>query len=268
MDNKQVYDTEELYDHHMDNESQKNFMDFYGKLFSKYKIKTIHDCSIGAGGTTLPLAKLGYTVSGSDLSRNLLNRAKINFEKNGYHPDLFVADFRYFGNNLNENVDAIISTGNSLPHVNLNGFNDFLHSASKKLNNNGLLFFDIRNWDKMVREKPLIATIGSPNVTSQNSINKYMIFNWHDNGSVTFSAATSVYNNREYISLNVVHTPTSYPLLKKDIKNSISKNGYKLINFIDMDDVWVNKNWRENKSGDFDKDFDVIRWYGVLAQKL
>jgi tRNA G10 N-methylase Trm11 len=77
------------------------------------------------------LAKLGYTVTGSDLNENLLNRAKVNFEYYGFSPNLFIADFREIGELLDKNVDSIISTGNSLPHVNLEGFRAFLKSASK-----------------------------------------------------------------------------------------------------------------------------------------
>lgn len=267
MADKLVYDTEVLYDHHMDEESQEKFTNFYKELFSAYKIKTIHDCSIGAGGSTLPLAKLGYTVSGSDLNENLLNRAKMNFAESDFFPNLFIADFRYFGDILEKNVDCIISTGNSLPHVDLKGFNKFLQSASTKLNDNGLLFFDIRNWDTMVREKPIINAYDLQVMTAKEHRSRYMLFNWHDDGSVTFSLATSVYKNGEHISLDVISTPTSYPLFKTDIERCLPENRYKLIKFIDLDDIWINKDSIKNKSSNFDTDFNVIKWYGVLAQK-
>jgi len=57
MANEQIYDTEVLYDYHMDEEAQTRFANLYKEIFSTYKIRNIHDCSIGAGGSTLPLAK-------------------------------------------------------------------------------------------------------------------------------------------------------------------------------------------------------------------
>jgi 2-polyprenyl-3-methyl-5-hydroxy-6-metoxy-1,4-benzoquinol methylase len=84
-----IYDTGILYDQHMDEDAQKRFENFYRAIFAPYQIKTIHDCSIGAGGTTLPLARMGYNVSGSDLNENLLNKARENFAKYGFSPNCF-----------------------------------------------------------------------------------------------------------------------------------------------------------------------------------
>jgi len=66
MSDTLIYDTGALYNQHMSETDQKELMKFYKTVFTGHT-KTIHDCSIGAGGTTLPLAKLGYSVSGSDL---------------------------------------------------------------------------------------------------------------------------------------------------------------------------------------------------------
>ena len=268
MANKSVYDTSALYNHKMDDKSQNTFIDFYKKLFSGYIIERIHDCSIGAGGPTLPLAKLGYTVSGSDLSENLLNRAKINFAENGFFPNLFISDFREFGAKLAESVDCIMSTGSSLPHADLEGFKDFIFSASQKLNRNGLLFFDIRNWDALLREKPVFIAYDPHIMTADEHETLYLLFDWHDDGSVTFSVVTSIDKNGKHESHNIDVCPTIYPLLRKDILNCLNENGYKLIKYVDMDEIWMSRNLRYEKCGDFDKDFDNIQWYGVLAQKI
>lgn len=73
-----MYETPVLFNQNMSKEQQDKLLNFYKEVFNDYDITTIHDCSIGAGGTTLPLAKLGYKVSGSDLSETLLNKAKEN----------------------------------------------------------------------------------------------------------------------------------------------------------------------------------------------
>jgi len=268
MTDKLVYETSALYNHKMDEESQNIFIDLYKTLFNKYSIKKIHDCSIGAGGPALPLAKLGYTVSGSDINKNLLDRAKINFAENGFSINIFVSDFRELDSKLPENVDCIISTGNSLPHVNLEGFKAFLHSASSKLNRNGLLFFDIRNWDTLLREKPIFFACDPYIMNAEEHRSIYLLFNWHDNDSVTFSFVTSVDKNGKHKNHSIEVCPIYYPLLRQDILKCFYENGYKLIKYLDLDDIWFNKNLQNKKCGDFDKDFDNIQWYGVLAQKI
>jgi 2-polyprenyl-3-methyl-5-hydroxy-6-metoxy-1,4-benzoquinol methylase len=262
-----IYDTGALYGQHMGNDSQEKFMKFYGELFSEYKISTIHDCSIGAGGTTLPLAKLGYVVSGSDLNENLLNRAKTNFSDNGFNPKLFIADFRKVGEFLDKKVDCIISTGNSLPHVDLDGCNSFLNSSHKKINDNGLLFFDIRNWDTINEERSVIHAIDPKIMTAEEHKSVYLLFNWHDNGSVTFTFATSVDKNGRHFSLDTISAPVYFPLLRNDILKSLKKNGYELIKYIDMDKYWLAKGMEKEKEGEFEKDYKNIQWYWSTGKK-
>jgi SAM-dependent methyltransferase len=262
-----IYDTTALYGQHMDNNSQEKLMKFYKDLFSKYKISTIHDCSIGAGGTTLPLAKIGYNVSGSDLNENLLNRAKTNFSDFGYNPKLFIADFRNLGDLLEDKVDCIISTGNSLPHVDLNGFNSFLKSAYGKVKDDGLLFFDIRNWDTINEEKPLINAVDPKEMTAEIHRSVYLLYNWHDNGSVTFTFVTSIDKNGKHMSINTISVPSYYPLLRNDISKKMAENGYELIEYVDMDKLWLAKGMEKEKAGDFEKDYKNIQWYGILARK-
>ncbi len=268
MSNQLIYDTAALYNQHMSGESQQQFLQFYENLFRGYNITTVHDCSIGAGGTTLPLSKLGYTVSGSDLNENLLNRAVFNFSQHGYAPELFVADFRNIGDKLNRKVDCMISSGNSLPHVNLSGFHEFLKATHSVLNKDGLLFFDIRNWDAIVKEAPIIHAVDPKVMTAEEHKSLYLLFNWHDNGSVTFSFATSTDKNGKHVSMDVIQCPVYYPLLREDIMNWLNTTGYEILDFIDMDNLWIAKSKEKDKSGDFDKDFENIQWYGVLARRL
>ncbi len=263
-----LYDTGALYNQHMNDDEQQAFMGFYKDLFAEYAVKTIHDCSIGAGGTTIPLSRLGYKVSGSDLNKNLLDRAKLNFAQFNFDPHLFIADFREIGNCLEEKVDCIISTGNSLPHVDLLGFHSFLKSSSEKLTDEGLLFFDIRNWNTIVEEQPIIHAINPKIMTADEHRSVYLLFNWHDNGSVTFSFATSIDRNGKHVSMDVIPCPVYYPLLRADISKSLLEHGYELIKYIDMDAIWLAGGTEKEKTGVFDEDFANIQWYGVFARKI
>lgn len=266
MSGNLIYDTGLLYGQHMNEGAQAKLARFYEELLAGFDIKTIHDCSIGAGGATLPLAVMGYTVSGSDLSRNLLDRAQLNFDNKGFSPHLFIADFREFSNSLDSKIDCVISTGNSLPHVNLDGFNSFLRSAAEGLADKGFLYFDIRNWDAIVTEKPNIHVLVSRMMASGEHRSVFQLYNWHDDGSVTFSFATCIDINGD-VSLDVVECPVYYPLLRDDLSRSLADNGFKLLKLVDVDHLMFGENRIKEKRGEFDADFDNIQWYGVLAQK-
>ncbi len=206
-------------------------------------------------------------MSGSDLNENLLNRAKRNFAECGFAPDLFLADFREIGAHMAHKVDCMISTGNSLPHVDLEGFGAFLQSASEALGSHGFLFFDIRNWDALAEEKPIIRAMGSKTADTGERKSLYQLFNWHDNGSVTFSFATSIDQDERHVGMDVISCPAYYPLRKDDIVERLTRHGYRPLKFVDMDGLWIGRHMRKAKIGDFERDFPNIQWYGVLARK-
>jgi 2-polyprenyl-3-methyl-5-hydroxy-6-metoxy-1,4-benzoquinol methylase len=262
-----IYDTAALYGQNMSDEQQSKLMDFYHDLLEEYDIATIHDCTIGAGGTTIPLAKLGYKVSGSDISENLLERTKINFNESGYEIELFNSDLRNLDTVLREPVDCIISTGNSLPHVTNEGVRDFVKNATKCLNPRGLLFIDIRNWDQLLDEKPLIKTRDPIVMTAEEHIGLHQIFVWHDDQSVEFAFATIKDENGKHKETKMLFAPMYYPLKRSTYERILMDHGYDLINYYDLDSIWIHPSQQRPKSGSFEADFHQIAWYGILAQK-
>ncbi|WP_105619020.1 class I SAM-dependent methyltransferase [Vallitalea okinawensis] len=263
-----LYDTPALFGQNMSREQQNKFLGFYKEVFAKYNITTIHDCSIGAGGTTLPLAKLGYKISGSDLSETLLGKAKENFKKNGYDIELLISDFRNLNNVLQNTYDCIISTGNSLPHINNQDVRSFVKSISTKINENGLLFIDFRNWDKILKEKPLFNARDPLVMTEEEHTSLYHIWNWHDDQSVDFIFVTSTDKHGRHEKTSFTYAPTYYPLKYKDYENILNDAGFEIRQCFDMDYLWLNSQHKKNKTGDFHKDFNQINWYAILAQKV
>lgn len=262
------YDTSALYGQHMSREEQEAFTAFYRQIFTELPIRTLHDCSVGAGGSTIPFARLGYRVSGSDLSENLLDRARLNFREAGFEVKLDLRDFRELAGLLTERVDCIVSTGNSLPHVNLEGFRCFAASAAACLNPRGYLFFDIRNWDVMARERAPINAIDPKIMTADDYRSVFLLLNWHDDGSVTFTFATNTDHKGRHIGLETLSAPVYYPLLRADIEAVLAGQGYTVLRYIDMDDVWCGSTGTiREKTGDFEQDFEQIQWYGVLARR-
>lgn len=263
-----LYDTSALYNQNMSLSQQEKFIEFYKKVFAGYDIQTIHDCSIGAGGTTLPLAKLGYRISGSDLNESLLERAKVNFESEGFDLDVFTSDFRSLGETLPSTYDCIISTGNSLPHINNQEVADFVKTMSSKINDNGLLFMDMRNWDKNLAERPIFKAGDPFKMNAEEHASLYHIWNWHDDDSVDFVFATSIDQKGKHVETSLTYAPTYYPLRQEDYKKMLEDNGFKVVGYYDVDYIWMSSLEEKNKTADFHKDFEHIGWYAILAQKV
>ena len=263
-----LYETSALFNQNMSEKQQESFQDFYKEVFGEYDIASIHDCSIGSGGTTIPLAKLGYKVSGSDLSENLLKKAKENFERQGHCVDLFIADFRKLSEVLPNTYDCIISTGNSLPHVNNQDVANFIKSISTKVNKDGLLFIDIRNWDKILKEKPVFNARDPLVMTEEEHVSLYQIWNWHDDQSVDFIFVTSTDKKGKHEKTSITYAPTYYPLRYNDYEKMLNDCGFEIKRCFDVDHLWLSSHKSEAKTGNFQEDFDKIGWYAVLAQKV
>ena len=265
-----VYETSALYMQNMAPESQEAFGKYYAEVFSCCPSGRVHDCSIGAGGTTLPMAKLGYKVSGSDLSQNLLEKAKENFNSAGFSITLFQADFTRLDEHLSAEYDIIMSTGNSLPHVDAAGFTSFVQAARKCIRPNGYLYFDIRNWDKILRERPVFIAGDPITMTAEKHESLYHLFQWNADNSVTFIFVTSVDENGVHVGEYATVAPKYYPLLKRDLETILRDNGFELTSYYNMDALWIlNNHWQRDKSSEpNDTDFKTLDWYGALFKKL
>jgi glycine/sarcosine N-methyltransferase len=114
------------------------------------------DCSCGIGTQTIGLAKLGYNVTASDLSPKAIRRAKREAKRFGILNAKFrVADFCELERKVKERFDVVISFDNSLPHLLTE---EDLELACRNirniLNDGGLFFASIRDYDKILGEKP------------------------------------------------------------------------------------------------------------------
>lgn len=118
------------------------------------------DCSCGIGTQAIGLAKLGYNVTASDLSSKAIQRAKREAKKFGVNKIKFnIADFRELERQIKGFYDVIISFDNSLPHL-MNDYDLKITCANirNKLNKEGLFLASIRDYDKILNEKPSIIT--------------------------------------------------------------------------------------------------------------
>jgi SAM-dependent methyltransferase len=104
--------------------------------------KKVHDITCGTGSQLLYLSDKGYTLSGSDLSENMLERAKEKLWGKGI--SLVRGDMRSdrFGE-----FDAVISMFNSVGHLGVPDFLKALMNIKDNLLPGGIFVFDIMNTD-------------------------------------------------------------------------------------------------------------------------
>jgi ubiquinone/menaquinone biosynthesis C-methylase UbiE len=127
---------------------------FFDTLFSKYKVKSVLDCACGTGQQVVMFQQKGIKAEGSDLSSAMVKKAKTNAKKYKVSANFKIADFRNLSKAFNDKFDAVLCTGNSLPHLlNDSDLKKALKEMNKVLNPNGLLIIQQRNYDMLVNSK-------------------------------------------------------------------------------------------------------------------
>lgn len=150
---KNLYENADIYDLVYNNESNQRLMDYYRMVLGGKQIESIHDCSFGTGHLTFALADLGYVVSGSDISNEMLENARKNARDRNLVINLKQSDFCKVADVIDAKFDCVMATGNSLAHVNNEDLKIALSSMSELVNSNGYLYLDTRNWDKIINSK-------------------------------------------------------------------------------------------------------------------
>lgn len=151
---------------------------------------TLLDCSCGIGTQAIGLAQLGYIVTATDISPAAVERAKAEAAKRNVKIIFGIADFITLDKQVEGAFDIVISCDNSLPHL-LN--DDELRITAKnilsKLNPDGLFIASIRDYDKILEDKP-ISTFPVVKKIDDKQIHTFQIWQW---------AEHNIYNVSHYV---------------------------------------------------------------------
>lgn len=140
-----LYDRADIYDLIESEDRYKIFMTHWKNVLQGRDIKSLLDVSIGSGSVTLPLAELGVSLSGLDLSEKMLANCKRKAEAKGIPVDLKCCDFRNVSEHFDGLFDCVASTGNSLPYVSNEDVLTTLEQMDSLVKPGGYIYFEIRN---------------------------------------------------------------------------------------------------------------------------
>lgn len=118
----------------------------------------ILDCACGIGTQSIGLAELGYDVTASDISENELNEAKRRCEDKELKIEFRRADFRELESTFSNSFDVVIAMDNALPHMlNKTELEKAIRSISGRIKKGGLFIASIRDYDEILKTKPLYS---------------------------------------------------------------------------------------------------------------
>jgi SAM-dependent methyltransferase len=144
----------------------------------KTKKSAILDCACGIGTQALGLCKIGYQISGSDISSRAVARAKTEAAKRGLPIDFRVADFCALDRSYKNTFDIIIAMDNALPHLPRADLKNAIVSIYNQTHEKGILMASIRDYDEILKMKP---SSSPPAVipTEEGKRIVFQIWDWH-----------------------------------------------------------------------------------------
>jgi SAM-dependent methyltransferase len=125
---------------------------FVIKHLQEVNARTVLDAATGTGMHAVALAPLGYLSSGADISRGMVEKARLNAASAGVQVRFEVAAFSTLADTFGEHAfDAVLCLGNSLPHLlTPSELGAALRDFASCLKPTGMLIIQNRNFDAVM----------------------------------------------------------------------------------------------------------------------
>ena len=225
---------------------------FYEKIFGHKNINNVLDCTVGTGQMTIPWAKMGYNVIGSDINKNMLRKARTNFAKYDLTPQLVRSDILNLSKNIKREFDLVAATGNSLAHIKKNNLKNALNEMDSLIKPGGTIYLDSRNWD-LVLERRQRFYLFNPIVRDKGRINYIQVWDYNKDDSMTFNFLIFEEIENKIISKRQFYV-IYYPFETEYLINLVESMGYENISIFKLGDPEVDV-------------LNNIDWFSLMATK-
>lgn len=247
-----LYDRADIYDL-LENEKRYNITkEHWEQMLAGKSVHTLLDVSIGSGNLTLPLLDLGIRLYGSDLSEAMLDRCRKKARAREMEVDLRVSDFRELTKNFSQQFDCVASTGNSLAYVKNEEVLGVLEQMDAMVAPGCYLYFDLRNWDKIVRTKQRFY-LYNPAFVEDTRVNLVQVWDYCPDGSMDFNLLYTFERDNRIVQKESF-CEHYYPVPQKLLLDKLNAMGYR--------DMVI-----ETFPVQFGKFTDNTDWYCVMARK-
>lgn len=191
---------------------------------------SLFDCSCGIGTQAIGLALLGYKVHATDLSPKAVERAQREAERLGAKLTFGVADFLKMDKQVSGEFDIVITFDNALPHLlNEDDLLKTFQNAWGKLKNNGLFLAAIRDYDKLIIDRPKIM---SPNVMNTEEERRivFQVWDWEkDSNRYTVNQFITRGDN---VNWSTTCRSTLYrAITKQELKTLLERAGFSKVSW-------------------------------------
>jgi len=212
---------------------------FLRRALEHARARTLLEVACGGGHHAIALALEGYTVSGADLSAEMIDLAR----RNAAQPDVSIrfeqAGFADIGTPFNVTFDAVLCLGNSLPHV-LTEEDQLaaLTAMHGRLRHGGVLVLQNLNYDLRWKSRPRFFALNPVTLDGRPAL-VWRIADYHDPatrvagldgpcpepGLITFHIAT-IEQDAEGKWQATVRSTLQRPLFANDLTRWLAQVGF------------------------------------------
>lgn len=248
-----LYDRADIYDLFENEEKYQAVKKHWETILEGKDVHTFLDVSIGTGSLTLPAAELGVKLYGSDLSVEMLQKCGEKLKKRNLCADLRKCDFRNLTEKFREKFDLVGSTGNSLPHVPNEDLEQALEQMDALTANGGYLYFDMRNWDKILKERNRFY-LYNPMFTGDTRVNLVQVWDYFGDDEMAFHLLYTFEKENKIVQKEHFEE-RYYPIRQKKLLDKLKALGYRNIQIMCHPAYFK------------DIPADQADWYCIVAQK-
>jgi glycine/sarcosine N-methyltransferase len=181
---------------------------FFETLVKKNSVLKVLDCACGTGWHLSMFHDMGLTCFGSDLSPEMLTRAKTNLE--GKYIPLKIEDFRTLGNSWGDTFDMVVCLTTSLPHMLTDDeVVKALSSMYDRMSKGGILIITNGITDSLLDTKPRF-------IPARELANEafYFVVEYPDEEQFTFHI---IYVHKTDNGFEHLYTPLIYNAMRKSV---------------------------------------------------
>jgi glycine/sarcosine N-methyltransferase len=156
---------------------------FIRRALEQAHARTVLDAACGGGQHAIALAREGYTVSGADLSTEMIELARRNATEAGVSIRFEQASFTDLYARFDETFDAVLCLGNSLPHVLTKEDQLAALTAMRwRLRPGGVLVLQNLNYDLRWKNRPRFFALNSVTLDGRLAL-VWRMADYHDPGT-------------------------------------------------------------------------------------
>ncbi|NDJ77564.1 MAG: class I SAM-dependent methyltransferase [Chloroflexi bacterium] len=199
------------------------------RFLRPHNVQTVLDASCGPGTQAIALAQRGYEVTAADPSPGLLERARSNADQYGVEDRItFVeSDFQNLHNCCNTGAfDAVISKGNSIPHLLYDEqIEETLLIFHELLRPGGLVLIGMRDFETLLMDR-LRFWPGRVHDEPGEQIITFDVWDWDDGPPITVTVNSFIVRGSGNTYRATKHPVVFRALTAEEVEVVISEVGF------------------------------------------